>query len=187
MRLTFLGLGSIAPDDEHTAVRHAVTVFPGTLEGVSGDLRGALRIDSLTRRPRADAMFTAFDDAAAMRKTNRRWIVMCKKRAETAPPVVTQQHRAFVFIFPTAFPKVEIKHGGYTLRFTLSCSLHLNIIILSKQRFIHLKKFRRQKGKSINYCTALNIYRILILTKTSRSRRTVIMTKCIEIVDRTTQ
>lgn len=70
MRLTFLGLGSIAPDDEHTAVRHAVTVFPGTLEGVSGDLRGALRIDSLTRRLRA--MFTAFDDAAAMRKTNRR-------------------------------------------------------------------------------------------------------------------
>lgn len=163
MRLTFLGLGSIAPDDEHTAVRHAVTVFPGTLEGVSGDLRGALRIDGLTRRPRADAMFTEFDDAAAMRKTNRRWIVTCKKRAETAPPCgdSTAQHSVFVFIFPTAFPKVEIKHGGYTLRFTLSCSLHLNIIILSKQRFIHLKKFRWQKGKSINYCTALNIYRTL--------------------------
>lgn len=72
MRLTFLGLGSIEPDDEHTAVRHAVTVFPGTLEGVSGDLQGGLRRDSLTRRPRADAMFTGFVDATAMRKTNRR-------------------------------------------------------------------------------------------------------------------
>lgn len=186
MRLTFLGLGSIAPDDEHTAVRHAVTVFPGTLEGVSGDLRGALRIDSLTRRLRA--MFTAFDDAAAMRKTNRRWIVMCKKRAETAPPCGDSTAPRFCFYFPDcisqSWNKTYIQH---ILRFTLSCSLHLNITILSKQRFIHLKKFRWQKGKSINYCTALNIYRILILTKTSRSRRTVIMTKCIEIVDRTTQ
>lgn len=69
--LTFLGWGSIAPDDEHTAVRDAIAVPPGTPEGVSCVRRGTLRLDSLTRRPRADAMFTAFVDAA-MRKTNRR-------------------------------------------------------------------------------------------------------------------
>lgn len=108
-----------------------------------------------------------------------------RRRWKQRPLLLIQQHSCFVF--PTAFLKVEIKHGGYTLRFIFSCSLHLNIITLSKQRFIHLKKFRQEKGKSINYCTALNIYRILILTKSSRSRRTIIMTKCIEIVDRTTQ
>lgn len=60
--LTFLGLGRTAPDEVHTAVRPG-----GPKPGVRRELRGFLRADSPTRRPRADAMLTA-SDAAAMRK-----------------------------------------------------------------------------------------------------------------------
>lgn len=66
--LTFLGLGRMAPDEVHTAVRRCVTVLPGPLEEVGGAVRAFVRADSRARRPRADAMFPAFD-AAAVRKT----------------------------------------------------------------------------------------------------------------------
>lgn len=67
--LTFLGLGRIAPDDVHTAVRHGVTALPGPLEEEDRVVRRTVvKADSLARRPRADAMFTT-GAAAAMRKT----------------------------------------------------------------------------------------------------------------------
>lgn len=80
--LTFLGLGRMAPDEVHTAVRLAVTVLPAPLEGVSREVRPLLRADSLARRPRADAMLTAFDAAAAMRKAAANF----GRGAATAPP-----------------------------------------------------------------------------------------------------
>lgn len=61
--LTFLGLGRIAPEDVLTAVRPGVTVLPGPKTEVSGEVRAFLSADSLARRPRADAMLTAFDAA----------------------------------------------------------------------------------------------------------------------------
>lgn len=58
----------MAPEEVHTAVRLGVTVLPDPETLVSGEARAFVRADSLARRPRADAMLTAFD-AAAMRKT----------------------------------------------------------------------------------------------------------------------
>lgn len=58
----------MAPEEVHTAVRLGVTVLPDLETLVSGEARAFVRADSLARRPRADAMLTAFD-AAAMRKT----------------------------------------------------------------------------------------------------------------------
>lgn len=58
----------MAPEEVHTAVRLGVTVLPDLETLLSGEARAFVRADSLARRPRADAMLTAFD-AAAMRKT----------------------------------------------------------------------------------------------------------------------
>lgn len=71
----------MAPDEVHTAVRRCVTVLPGPLEVVGGAVRPFLRVDSLAKRPRADAMFPAFD-AAAMRKTE----AILGVEEATAPP-----------------------------------------------------------------------------------------------------
>lgn len=58
--LTFFGLGRIAPEEEHTAVRAGVTVLPGPETPiVNGEV--FLSTDNLARTPSADAaMLTMF-------------------------------------------------------------------------------------------------------------------------------